>query len=126
MDTFFVTKKARSVRGFTMMQIFVSDKGFVKVYGMKSVTEIPAAIRLFAKEVGAPNCFVCDPHANQKSKEVREYWRPISFTLCVDNFGIKYVGQEHANHLKSVLQEHYTISCDESKLKACILSYKTI
>jgi len=41
-------------------------------------------------------------------------WRPVSFTLCVDDFGIKYVGQEHADHLKSVLQEHYTISCDGS------------
>ena len=81
MDTFFVTKKAKSVRGFTMMQIFVSDKGFVKVYGMKSLTEIPAAIRLFAKEVGAPNCFVCDPHANQKSKEVREFCHKIGSTL---------------------------------------------
>ncbi len=33
--------------------------------------------------------------------------RPISFALCVDNFGIKYVGQEHAKHLASVLNEHY-------------------
>ena len=28
-------------------------------------------------------------------------WRPVSFTLCVDDF----VGIEHANHLISVLQE---------------------
>jgi hypothetical protein len=75
MDTFFVTKRAKSVRGFTMMQIFVSDKGFVKVYGMTSQTDIPKAMKLFAKEVGAPNTFVCDPHPNQKSKEVRA-------TLC--------------------------------------------
>jgi hypothetical protein len=26
-------------------------------------------------------------------------WQPLLFTLCVDNFSIKYVGQEHANHL---------------------------
>ena len=26
-------------------------------------------------------------------------WRPISFTLCVDNFGVKYVGAQHAKHL---------------------------
>ena len=37
-DTFFVTAKARSTRGYTHMQIFVSDKGFVKVYPMKSLT----------------------------------------------------------------------------------------
>jgi hypothetical protein len=34
------------------------------------------------------------------------YW-PISFKLCVDNFGIKYVGRKHANHLTSILSEHY-------------------
>ena len=38
--------------------------------------------------------------------------RPISFTLCVDDFGVKYVGQEHADHLMAVLQKHYTISTD--------------
>ena len=32
MDTFFVTFKAKSVRGYTMMQLFVSDKGFLKVF----------------------------------------------------------------------------------------------
>jgi hypothetical protein len=36
-------------------------------------------------------------------------WRPISFTLIVDDFGVKYVGEEHANHLLSVLKEHYVV-----------------
>ena len=26
-------------------------------------------------------------------------WRPICFTLVVDNFGVKYVGKNHADHL---------------------------
>ena len=82
-DTFFVTAKAKSVRGYTMMQLFISDKGFMKVYGMTSVKDIPAAIKMFAKEVGAPNCFVCDPHKNQKSKEVREFCHRIGTTLRV-------------------------------------------
>jgi hypothetical protein len=33
--------------------------------------------------------------------------QPISFTLCVDNFGIKYVGRKHAKHLASILSQHY-------------------
>ena len=82
-DTFFVTGKAKSVRGFTMMQIFVSDKGFVKVYGMKGLRQIPDAIKLFAKEVGAPNAFVCDPHANQTSQQVRDFCHKIGSTLRV-------------------------------------------
>ena len=31
-------------------------------------------------------------------------WRPIFFTLVVDNFGVKYVGKEHARHLVSLLK----------------------
>ena len=34
--------------------------------------------------------------------------RPISFTLVVDNFDIKYVGKEHADHLLNALRQHYT------------------
>ena len=37
-------------------------------------------------------------------------WRPIQFTLVVDDFGVKYVGKDHAEHLISTLQEDYTIT----------------
>ena len=39
-------------------------------------------------------------------------WRPICFALCVDDFGIKYVGKEHADHLIQTLKGHYEISVD--------------
>ena len=39
-------------------------------------------------------------------------WRPISFTLCVDDFGVKYIGRKHAEHLISVLKQDCTISQD--------------
>jgi hypothetical protein len=42
----------------------------------------------------------------------RHDWRPISFTLCIDNFGIKYVGKEHADHLAKILNEYYVCSID--------------
>ena len=35
-------------------------------------------------------------------------------TLVVDDFGVKYVGKEHALHLKAVLEEHYAITEDWS------------
>ncbi|KAL9178273.1 hypothetical protein ACHAXT_001701 [Thalassiosira profunda] len=41
-------------------------------------------------------------------------WRPIQFTLVVDDFGVKYVGKEHAQHLKKTLEEHYKITTDWS------------
>jgi hypothetical protein len=43
--------------------------------------------------------------------------QPISFTLVVANFGVKYVGKEHAMHLISILNEHYEISEDWSSSK---------
>ena len=36
-------------------------------------------------------------------------WIPIRFTLVVDDFGVKYVGKEHADHLVRVLKEQYEI-----------------
>ena len=30
----------------------------------------------------------------------------------MDDFGVKYVGKEHATHLKDTLEEHYEISTD--------------
>ena len=40
----------------------------------------------------------------------RHTWRPIMFCLLVDDFGIEYVGERHALHLKSVLEKHYEIT----------------
>ena len=31
-------------------------------------------------------------------------WRPIQFSLVVDNFGVKYIGKEHAEHLVGVIK----------------------
>jgi hypothetical protein len=39
-------------------------------------------------------------------------WRPICFTLVVDDFGVKYVGREHAEHLLSAIEEDYTCKAD--------------
>jgi hypothetical protein len=38
----------------------------------------------------------------------------ISFTLCIDDFGIKYIGRENVKHLSSILKEHYKCSQDWS------------
>ena len=37
---------------------------------------------------------------------------PISFTLVVDDLGVKYVGQNAANHLIDTLRQQYEISQD--------------
>jgi hypothetical protein len=40
----------------------------------------------------------------------RQDWRPISFTLCVDNFDIKYIDKEHTDHPAKILNKHYVCS----------------
>ena len=32
--------------------------------------------------------------------------------MVVDSFGVKYVGEEHANHLNWALEEHIKLTCD--------------
>ena len=34
-------------------------------------------------------------------------WRPVTFTLVVDDFGVKYVGKTHAEHLLKCLNKYY-------------------
>jgi hypothetical protein len=39
-------------------------------------------------------------------------WRPISFALGVDDFGVKYIGKEHVHYLLRVLRQDYEIEED--------------
>jgi hypothetical protein len=39
-------------------------------------------------------------------------WQPISFALAVDDFGIKYIGKEHAQHLINTMKQDYKIKED--------------
>ena len=59
-DMLFATKMARSLRGNTCAQIFVSDKDYVALYPMKKEAEYFLALQEFAKDVGAPDVLVCD------------------------------------------------------------------
>jgi hypothetical protein len=38
--------------------------------------------------------------------------RPISFTLVVDDFAVKYVGKQHAEHLRNSLLQTYELTTD--------------
>ena len=39
-------------------------------------------------------------------------WRPVQFTLVVDDFGVKYVGKEHALHLKQTIENDYSVTTE--------------
>ena len=82
-DTLFVTTRAKSTRGNTCMQIFVSDKGFVFVVPMKLKGEFPSALKLFAKEIGAPTTLALDPSREHTPPKVRKFCNNIGTTLCI-------------------------------------------
>ncbi len=55
-------------------------------------------------------------HGYQPSKLVSGLWkhntRQIQFILVVDDFGMKYKDEEHAQHLKNTLKEYYKLTCN--------------
>jgi hypothetical protein len=53
------------------------------------------AIKLLQKWLALYRCYEC----SNTPGLWKHKWHPISFTLVVDDFGIKFVGNEYANHL---------------------------
>ena len=57
-----------------------------------------------------------EQHGYRQSKITPGFWkhetRPIAFSLVVDDFGVRYVGEEHAQHLLSVIQQYYKCTAD--------------
>jgi len=49
----------------------------------------------------------------------RHKWRPVTFSLVVDDFGIKYVGKEHVLHLLNTLKQWYEVAEDWSGGRYC-------
>ena len=56
------------------------------------------------------------PHGYYKCANTPGLWkhvsRPISFTLVVDDFGVIYVGKEHATHLIECIKKKYGVTED--------------
>ncbi len=55
-------------------------------------------------------------HGYHQSKTKPGLWKhntwTISFTLVIDDFGVKYVGDENAQHLLDTVQQFYKCSCN--------------
>eukprot|EP00957_Ditylum_brightwellii_P064413 4888970-Ditylum_brightwellii.AAC.1 len=50
--------------------------------------------------------------------------RPVTFTLVVNDFGIKFVGNRHINHLLDILKNYYTLEVDYEGSLYCGISLK--
>ena len=65
------------------MQLFVRDKGFFKVYGMKSEKDFINALKLFWKEVGAPKSFIVYSDRKENNNKVRQFLNKVGTDLRV-------------------------------------------
>ena len=84
MDTFFVTSNGgKSSRGHTCCQLFVTGRGFVYVVPMRRRQDVLAAVKQFAKEIGAPDAIICDAAPEQKSLDLKRFLNTIGTTLRV-------------------------------------------
>ena len=77
----FVTKSAKSIHGYTMSQLFVSDKGYLAVYLMERKSDFRDSLHQFYKEVGVPEILVVDPSRDQTSKAVKRFYIQVGTTL---------------------------------------------
>jgi hypothetical protein len=81
-DTLFALK-TKSTRQNTCAQLFVSDKGFVAIYPMRSQSEFNQALHWFCKEVGVPNTMVMDGHSAQVNLKTRRFCNEIGTIMRV-------------------------------------------
>ena len=89
-------------------------KGFVYLEMRRAVWGLPQAgilaNKLLRKRLLPHGYFEC----NNTPGLWKHEWRPISFTLVVDDFGVKYVGKEHADHLIQCIKQKYELTEDWS------------
>ena len=101
----------------------VTSDGYVFVEIQKGMYGLPQA-GILAQQLLEQRL---NQHGYSQRQAVPGLWthdtRPISFTLVVDDFGIKYVGKENAMHLISILKQHYEISDDWSGSKYIGISF---
>ena len=90
----------------------VTPDGYVFVEARKGVYGLPQA-GILAQELLEERLAKKGYHQSKITPGFWTHeWRPICFSLVVDDFGVKYVGREHAEHLLSAIEDHYTCKAD--------------
>mmetsp|Transcript_17385 Transcript_17385/g.24552 ORF Transcript_17385/g.24552 Transcript_17385/m.24552 type:complete len:288 (+) Transcript_17385:996-1859(+) len=86
------------------------------MYGLKQATQIAYDLLLTRSQTaGYYSC--------QFTAELfRHESRPIAFTLCIDDFGIKYTNQADIDHLIATLRSNYEITIDWKGRHYCDLT----
>ncbi len=101
-----------------------AKNGFVYLEIRKAIYGLPQAGILANKLLRQRLC----PHGYYEVAHTPGLWkhitRPTQFTLTVDDFGVKYVGREHAQHLIDALRQHYEIEEDWTGKLYCGISLR--
>ena len=102
-----VEDSPKDVQQEYQLQDKATQDGWVYVEVQKGMYGLTQA-GLLAQEVLAARWA---KHGYKQSKLTPDLWkhknRPIKFCLVMDDFGVKYVGSKHAQHLKTILEQHY-------------------
>ncbi len=95
-----------------LLQDKVDSKGYIFIKVQKGMYGLPQA-GILAQNLLEKSL---NKHGYFQNRAVPGLWthdsRPTSFTLVVDDFGIKYVRKDHVLHLLNILKEHYEIAVD--------------
>jgi hypothetical protein len=96
---------------FMRMKLSDLPKDFVKLYNLTNIADSNGVVYVKIQKgmYGLPQAGILanklleqrlNEHGYRQSPTTPGLWkhdvRPISFTLCVDDFGVKYVGRKHA------------------------------
>ena len=81
-DTMFA-RKHKSTRENKCCQVFVSDKGYVAVYPMKTQHEFETALHWFCKEIGVPVELIVDGFSAQTTTSVKRFCDQVGTTLKI-------------------------------------------
>ena len=99
------------IREYNLASIATKD-GSIHIEASRGMYGLPQA-GLLANELLEKRL---NKHGYRQSKLVpglwKHDWRPVQFTLVVDDFGFKYVGTEHALHLQRAIQEDYEVKTE--------------
>jgi hypothetical protein len=71
---------------------------------------------------------ILQKHGYHQSQRTSGLWKhdthPISFSLVINNFGVKYVGKENAQHLLDTVRQYYKCLCNWKGGGYCGLTIK--
>jgi hypothetical protein len=97
----------------------LSQDGKVNIEIQKEMYDLPQA-GILANELLQRNLAKDGYHPTTQTHGLWTHdTRPISFSLVVDDFGVKYIGREHAEHLMTCIKKNYSISSDWNGTAYC-------